>query len=46
MNALSSTIAVSTASGGFAGATRGHYASTFFYPGYAYVYFPTLAGDT
>ena len=46
MNALSSTSAVPTASGHAAGATCGHYASAFFYPGYAYFYFFPLAGDT
>jgi len=46
MNPLRSLFAAPTAADDDVGAARGHYASAFFYPGYAYFYFPTPAGDT
>jgi len=46
MNPLRSTFAVPPTSDDGVGATCGHYASAFFYPGYAYFYFSPLAGDT
>lgn len=46
MNALASTFAVPTASDDVVGASGGLYAFAFFYLGYAYFYFYSLAGDT
>lgn len=46
MNALAPTFAAPTAPGSSAGSARGLYAFAFIYPGYAYVYFAPLAGDT